>query len=771
MSQHIGSRIVTATGGSIKRVGNYKIHTFPSEVVTDGLVFNFDAADPASFPSQGSTVFDLSSNGHNGTISGASYSTADGGVFDFDGSNDQITTTTGILRETDQYFTVEQWLRYDSSNPSAGSPFGYGKNPDVAGNYAFVVHGQVNTGFYAFTSDGSAADGSEISTGTLTNGSWYHLVWLVGPGAIKLYKQGVNTSNATTTHTSINIRSDGAAVIGRDVRYGQSGTNRHFKGGIAVTRLYNRWLSDSEISQNYDAWRVRYGNYTANFTPVCEGNEGKVEVLCVAGGGGGGGGDVGSGGGAGGLVYNSAFTVNSNTAVSLSVGKGGRGSAVSANQASDGDNTTFGSLTATGGGGGNGWGQTSSGNAGRSGGSGGGGRTGGAGTAGQGFAGGSDSTLGSPNYPQGGGGGAGGVGQDAYRTGSAGTEVPGDGGAGLQYSVSGELKYYAGGGGGAIESAQNSGRPTSKGGSGVGGNGGRGTPSQTATNGVPNTGSGGGGDDSGTGVGGGNGSNGVVIVRYPAEDYNVEVLVVGGGGGGGSGSQYAYSGGGGGAGGFIYRSKLAVSSGENMKVSVGKGGAGASGYDPAPFGKTGTSGTNSRFGNLIAIGGGAGGGGLTYDGVSGGSGGGGGGRGSDGGAGTTGQGFAGGNSSDHGDTTTYAAGGGGASSAGGNGSNTTTAAGGEGKANSITGSSVTYSVGGAGGNNNGTGSGTPVTNSGSGGRGGVGNGGSGTTGADGIVVVVYKGPQRGIGGTIDTTSRPGYTIHKFTSDGNFTFIP
>ena len=41
---------------------------------------------------------------------------------------------------------------------------------------------------------------------------------------------------------------------------------------------------------------------------------------------------------------------------------------------------------------------------------------------------------------------------------------------------------------------------------------------------------------------------------------------------------------------------------------------------------------------------------------------------------------------------------------------------------------------------------------------------------DGIVVVVYKGPQRGTGGTIDTTSRPGYTIHKFTSSGNDTYI-
>ena len=48
MSQHIGSRTITATGGSIKRVGNYRVHTFPSEIVTDGLVLHIDAGHPDS---------------------------------------------------------------------------------------------------------------------------------------------------------------------------------------------------------------------------------------------------------------------------------------------------------------------------------------------------------------------------------------------------------------------------------------------------------------------------------------------------------------------------------------------------------------------------------------------------------------------------------------------------------------------------------------------------------------------------------------------------
>ena len=64
MSFNVGPRTISATGGSIKRVGNYRIHTFPSELVTDGLVFNLDAGDPRSYPGSGTTWTDLSGNGN-----------------------------------------------------------------------------------------------------------------------------------------------------------------------------------------------------------------------------------------------------------------------------------------------------------------------------------------------------------------------------------------------------------------------------------------------------------------------------------------------------------------------------------------------------------------------------------------------------------------------------------------------------------------------------------------------------------------------------------
>lgn len=44
------------------------------DIVTDGLVFNLDAANRKSYPGSGTTWYDLSGNNNNGTITGGSMS-------------------------------------------------------------------------------------------------------------------------------------------------------------------------------------------------------------------------------------------------------------------------------------------------------------------------------------------------------------------------------------------------------------------------------------------------------------------------------------------------------------------------------------------------------------------------------------------------------------------------------------------------------------------------------------------------------------------------
>lgn len=213
----------------------------------------------------------------------------------------------------------------------------------------------------------------------------------------------------------------------------------------------------------------------------------------------------------------------------------------------------------------------------------------------------------------------------------------------------------------------------------------------------------------------------------PANVTSVEVLVVAGGGGGGR------FGGGGGAGGVIYNPNYRVTPGQTITVTVGAGGAGHPG--DAQSGGTASNGGNSRFGDLIAIGGGGGGnynqGGATgaNAGAAGGSGGGSGSNGNNvnhqlvqvpGGSPTSGQGNRGGFQSPG-----YGIGGGGGGGAGTGGYDGTRTepyggAGGHGILSTISGSPVYYGGGGGGccGNAGTTYSGTAP--------GGLGGGGLGT---------------------------------------------
>ena len=209
---------------------------------------------------------------------------------------------------------------------------------------------------------------------------------------------------------------------------------------------------------------------------------GKVEVLVVAAGGGGPAGtsNVGSGGGGGGSIqYSNNYTLISGS-MSVTVG-------VCTAVSSNGGNSSFGTIVATGGGAGGG--ATANGGNGSNGGSGGGsaGSNRSAGTGSQGFNGGTGvGTYGGSNVAGGGGGGNGSIGSNAVDQVTAGV-----GGIGTVYSVSGSNVTYAAGGNGA---------PFSRGSAGIAG--------------VAGTGNGGGGGAGSGTTTGALGGSGIVIVKY-----------------------------------------------------------------------------------------------------------------------------------------------------------------------------------------------------------------------------------------------------------------
>lgn len=283
----------------------------------------------------------------------------------------------------------------------------------------------------------------------------------------------------------------GSGILGQYFRSGSgfSGNRITATGGTIITDENRR----IHIITANDTFEI-----TELLAPVT------INYLMVAGGGGGGngyGGLGGGGGGAGGVISGS-FSAAVGT-WPIVIGGGGNGAAAGAadTNGSNGQNTTFNSLTAIGGGGGNSYDNPTSGSGGSAGGAAWNGVSGSA-TSGQGNVGGVKVS----GANGGGGGGSDAAGEDGTTAGG------GNGGDGILSTIAGISAYYAGGGGGAIYDGASLGL----GGAGGGGRGAYG-PSHDGVDGTANTGGGGGGGYRNDGNGG-DGGSGIAIISYEFMD-------------------------------------------------------------------------------------------------------------------------------------------------------------------------------------------------------------------------------------------------------------
>jgi hypothetical protein len=525
-------------------------NTWPS-VVSDGLKMFLDASNPDSYTAGATTWYDLSGNGNNATGAAAFMSTTDGLR---SGSVWQTATTALLNDDTHSIFFS---IRFNSSTtyPQGTSgtwekilgytPSGTDRSPGIwryAGNR--TIHWRFdpgNTGidFNSSTFGQYVGTNDQIGLGTgnpFALNTWYYVGVVKNGATISAYVNGVlfgSYSNAANPKTS------GTSPIYLFQDYGYSSAN------LDNIQIYDRPLTDAEVSQNFQASKGRLQSIPTAYL--------------VVGGGGGGGKDMGGGGGAGGYV--SGFrNLSPNTTYYVTVGDGGIGSpAASSNGentghqytkgARNGKNSTFGAsrldqVVALGGGFGgssyfdytpnNGYGGT--------GGSGGGatgysnGNTGRQGFTNQlstlGYGNGNHGGNNGGQYYSGGGGGAGGVGASGSNQ--------ADGGIGIQNDILGTNYYWAGGGGGAGYS-----REGGNGGSGGGGAGAVGTKtggsglnagentSGGSTNSWANVPGGNGGANTGGGGGGGahynatnkggDGGSGIVVLRY--QDFYPDLTV------------------------------------------------------------------------------------------------------------------------------------------------------------------------------------------------------------------------------------------------------
>jgi hypothetical protein len=213
---------------------------YSPKIVTDGLVFLYDAKNPKSYPGSGTIWYDISGNGNHATIDGATFNTDE---FQFDGLNDSLSLSSTITTTPSTGFSFwavwdlptqssSGWNYFLLSNPAGSHKYEFGKYGTSADSFNFKDNiEQAGTSMTTNIGSGYAS----YAFGTTSDGYSFTSV----NGAAKTIKNpGINDYWAT------------APTYDMEFSNLFTGQSTYFASNCKMLALYNRELTDTELVMN-----------------------------------------------------------------------------------------------------------------------------------------------------------------------------------------------------------------------------------------------------------------------------------------------------------------------------------------------------------------------------------------------------------------------------------------------------------------------------------------------------------------------------------------
>lgn len=201
----------------------------------------------------GTTAFDASINGYNGTYNGT-YTLAQGGAIAsdnststlFDGSTAYVTLPQAADGANLGAFSVECWA-YLSNITYVTTPTIAGSGAAIANNTGWTLAAIASGGGFKFNiGTGSAHGGVQWST-SLTAATWYHIVATWDGSTVTLYTNGVSRGTAALSGT---IAATGVVPnIGKD----PTSSGSFFPGRIDEVSTYKYCLTGTQVTNHYNA--------------------------------------------------------------------------------------------------------------------------------------------------------------------------------------------------------------------------------------------------------------------------------------------------------------------------------------------------------------------------------------------------------------------------------------------------------------------------------------------------------------------------------------
>lgn len=224
--------------------------THHPNIVRNGLVAYFDAANGKSYPTTGTVWTDLTKGKNNQTLTGSPvYSSSNGGIITFNGTTAYTIGARPTSLVNGGQISISLWAKWTTvgtttstiqalvdNNHALSQGFVIQDRPDLSKKLTFFI--------------GRNSNGLQ-STGIVGDGLWHHIACTNDTSISNLYIDGIFNNSLSEVGGLINLQTN--VSIGK-----YQGGTRYLNGSVANVLFYNRALTAAEVLQNYNASKGRF---------------------------------------------------------------------------------------------------------------------------------------------------------------------------------------------------------------------------------------------------------------------------------------------------------------------------------------------------------------------------------------------------------------------------------------------------------------------------------------------------------------------------------
>lgn len=215
------------------------------QIVTDGLVLNLDAGFTPSYPTSGTSWYDLGLSNNTGDLSnGPTFSSLNGGSIMFDGADDFVGLSDYPIPNNFSYCI---WVKRNG-NGDQGT-----RGIVISNGTNYIDVGFNNTILFSLVLLNGGQNLIQSPNGVIAPlGVWAHYAATYNRQQAKLYFNGVEV--ASSNYTLAPTNSNTTFRVGCWDRGGFC-----LNGNISIAQMYSKALTAAEVLQNYNAQKSRYG--------------------------------------------------------------------------------------------------------------------------------------------------------------------------------------------------------------------------------------------------------------------------------------------------------------------------------------------------------------------------------------------------------------------------------------------------------------------------------------------------------------------------------